>query len=166
MAHTEETKRKIAESVRRGHALHPRQKESLEKLSTSLQLAHAEGRAGGFRKGNSLGAKRKPESVQKALAAGMAVVVGSHGFGRGKRGIPDHCCAKHWVFESPDGDRYECDNLYEWCRSHEDMFEDDGRDYRMPLWDRAANGIARGASSCDPRPQWRGWVLISCEPIS
>lgn len=160
MGHTAETKKKISESVRRSHALQPRSEESRAKSSASLKQCHAEGRAGGYAPGNKLGARRKPESVKRAHDACMAVVVGSHGFGCMERGKQDHLFAKTWTIESPDGVRFECANLLEWCRQNEHLLPQDEVRYKQPLWRRAAMGIGKQASSKDPRNQWRGWRLI------
>ena len=164
MEHTAETKKKISESVRRSHARQPRSEESRAKSSASLKQSHAEGRAGGYVPGNKLGARRKPESVKRAHAAAMAVVVGSHGFGCMERGKQDHLFAKSWTIESPEGARFKCSNLLDWCRKNEHLLPQDDVRYKRPLWRRAANGIVRQASSKEPRNQWRGWRLIWASP--
>ena len=160
MAHTEETKRKIAESVKRGHALNPRKTESLEKISASLRLAHAEGRAGGYHKGNKLALLRSRDDLQRCARIAQQSCIGKHGFGKMYLGRPDHNFAKSWIFESPEGEQIECNNLLEWCRQNEHRFPPDDQQYRQPLWHRAAMGIGRQASTKDPRSHWHGWILV------
>lgn len=160
MAHTKETKQKIAESVRLGHIHNPRTEQSRKKSSMSLRLAHAEGRAGGFRKGNKCTLLRTHDDLLRCVRIAQRTCIGKHGFGKMHIGRTDHVFAKSWIFESPEGERFECSNLLEWCRQNEHRFPLDDRPYKRPLWYRAAMGIGRQAAAKDPRRQWHSWVLV------
>lgn len=150
--HSEETKRKIADGVRRAHKECPRSAETRAKLSAAVALAHKEGRSGLHLPGNTLGRLRSEESKKRSLAACMAKVIGSHGFGLMHKGRPDHIFAKHWRIQAPDQTVYEFDNLMEWCRQNEALFPGDEleKTYKRPRWYRAAMGISG-------KSQWRGW---------
>lgn len=159
MAHTIETRMKIAESLRRVHAENPRSESSRRKSSASMALAHAEGRAGGFRSGNRLALLRGVNDLRRCVRIAQQACVGKHGFGKMHLGRQDHAFAKSWIFKSPGNERIECSNLLEWCRRNEHRFPPDDHPRRMPLWRRAAMGIGKQASTADPRNQWRGWRL-------
>lgn len=156
---SEETKRKISESVRLAHAENPRSEASREKISAGLVKAHREGRAGGYTKGNKLTLRRGVEDLRRCMRLANQACLGKHGFGRMHIGRPDHACAKHWVVESPDGVRYEFDNLQEWCRANEHLLPVCGEKYRKPLWQRAADGIS--SQTRRETSRWRGWQLVT-----
>jgi hypothetical protein len=156
--HSEETRRKIAESVKRAHKTNPRTKTTRQKLSSAMLKLHKRGQGAGFGKGNRLGALRKPESVKKAFQACMAVVIGSHGFGCMEKGRTNHLFAKSWVIKCPNNKTYRCSNLLEWCRLNEAMFGQDGKKFTAPLWDRVASGLSG-------KGKWYGWRVISVSPI-
>lgn len=158
--HSEETKQRIAESVRSAHAQNPRSETSLAKMRASLIKAHAEGRAGGFKKGNKLSLLRGIADLQRCVRIAQQACIGKHGFGKMHIGLPDHIFAKYWVIESPDGMRYECENLLAWCRENEHLLPVDDAKYKQPLWRRAAMGIGKQALK-ETRLQWRGWRLIT-----
>lgn len=74
-----------------------------------------------------------------------------------RKGSPDHVNARSWVIQSPDGDVYECRNLLQWLREHEDML--DG------TISQAWNGISKIKYSMqgkrkNPSYQWKGWRLL------
>ena len=156
--HSEQTRKKIAESVRLSHLLKPRSADSLQKMRAALILAHKEGRAGGFKKNNNLGSLRKPDSVKKAAAASKSVCLGSHGFGCMERGLSDHLFAKQWHIKSPEGRSYRFANLLEWCRRNESLFGFDNGAFKAPLWDRVSSGLSG-------KGQWYGWRVVEVGDI-
>lgn len=150
--HTEETKKKIAESVRDAHRRSPRTDETKAKISSKVKSAYSRGDKIGFQKGNKCGSLRTPESVKKSVDACIERNTGSGGHGRMHIGRPDHVFALHWVIESPEGERFEFDNLNEWCRKNEWRFDPEPPAKR-PLWERASRGMSG-------KPQWKGWRVI------
>lgn len=70
-----------------------------------------------------------------------------------------HWGTKHWVISSPEGKVFECDNLLNFIRDHQELF--DG------TINQAYDGIRKIKSSLEgkrkkPSYQWKGWKLISC----
>lgn len=68
-----------------------------------------------------------------------------------------HMHAKSWVIQSPSGQVYECRNLKNWLREHEDLL--DG------TVEQAWDGISKIKYSMqgkrkNPNYQWKGWTLI------
>lgn len=153
---TDETKRKIADGVRKYHKEHPRTKETRAKLSMAEKTRHATGKSGGFKAHNKAGTMRTKEGRLRAHEACMKAVIGSHGFGCMEKGKPDHLFALHWVIQDPDGERYTFDNLDEWCRQNEHLF-DPSPTAKTPLWKLASKGLAG-------KRKWKGWVTISSTP--
>ena len=75
-------------------------------------------------------------------------------------GSENHWIAKHWVLSSPDGKVYECDNLLNFIREHQDLFDGTIK--------QAYDGIQKIKASQEgkrkrPTTQWKGWRLLSCE---
>lgn len=163
---SEESRRKIAASLRLAHLLHPRSAELRKKSSDSTRQRYADGHKFGFKPGNRFGGGiRTPESIKLAVEASNAVCRGAHQFGRMKRGRPDHAMAYRWVIESPGGMRYDISNLLEWCRQHESLLPSGESSYKQPVWRRSANGLYRQIHSKDPRCQWRGWRVLRVLPL-
>jgi hypothetical protein len=162
-----ETRRKISEGLKKAYSIGIRKYSAsgIEKMRESLKRAHAEGRAGGFKRGNTLGSLVSAENRIKRHAAAMAVVIGSNGFGVMKRDLPNHLFAKSWVILSPEGEEFQFTNLLSWCRANEQRFPKDTEVFKQPLWRRAADGLSRQANEKDPRNQWRGWRLIQSSNI-
>jgi len=104
-----------------------------------------------------------PESQAKRNKAISLSRIGTHGYGRAKRGRLDHCCAKHWKIKDFMGKIYECDNLAEWCRANEDLFlPDEFPDSKLPLWKRAVGGFNKMQRTDNKgSTHWRGWSLVS-----
>lgn len=143
------------------------------RLSTALKASHASGsrrteaRAASWK---IIQAKGQSVSLAKnTIALAQAKVRGSCGFGRQRRGNPDHAACKEWCVLSPAGVQYRFTNLSEWCRQNEGLFVDPAPGAKRPLWRRAINGICRQAFhpvACS----WAGWVLQNVwerrDPIS
>lgn len=71
---------------------------------------------------------------------------------------PENINAKSWIIQSPDGAVYECRNLKNWLREHEDLL--DG------TVNQAWDGISKIKYSMQgkrkrPCYQWKGWRLIA-----
>lgn len=74
-------------------------------------------------------------------------------------GKENHWISKHWVISSPDGKVFECDNLLNFIRKHQELFDGTIR--------QAYDGIQKIKASQEgkrkrPTTQWKGWHLISC----
>lgn len=74
-------------------------------------------------------------------------------------GKENHWITKHWVISSPDGRIYECDNLLNFIREHQELFDGTIR--------QAYDGFQKIKASQEgkrkrPTTQWKGWHLISC----
>ena len=74
-------------------------------------------------------------------------------------GKENHWIAKHWVISSPNGKIYECDNLLNFIREHQELFDGTIK--------QAYDGIQKIKASQEgkrkrPSTQWKGWRLISC----
>lgn len=74
-------------------------------------------------------------------------------------GKENHWISKHWVISSPEGRIYECNNLLNFIREHEYMFDGTVR--------QAYDGFQKIKASQEgkrkrPTTQWKGWHLISC----
>ena len=74
-------------------------------------------------------------------------------------GKNNHWISKHWVISSPEGKIYECDNLLNFIREHQELFDGTVR--------QACDGIQKIKASQEgkrkrPTTQWKGWKLISC----
>lgn len=74
-------------------------------------------------------------------------------------GKENHWITKHWIISSPDGKIYECDNLLNFIREHQELFDGSVK--------QAYDGIIKIKSSLEgkrkkPSYQWKGWRLISC----
>lgn len=73
-------------------------------------------------------------------------------------GCEKHWKTKHWVISSPDGKIYECNNLLNFIREHQDMFDGTVK--------QAYDGFQKIKASREgkrkrPTTQWKGWHLIS-----
>ncbi|MEY2500588.1 MAG: hypothetical protein QOI07_922 [Verrucomicrobiota bacterium] len=89
-------------------------------------------------------------------------LLGSHGFGRGKRGRLDHYAAKRWVVRDPYGNVHLFDNLNEWSRRNEELFHDDRPGARLPFAQRISAGIKHLSHKRVNNPtSYKGWVLVS-----
>lgn len=74
-------------------------------------------------------------------------------------GKENHWITKHWVISSPEGRIYECNNLLNFIREHQDMFDGTVK--------QAYDGFQKIKASQEgkrkrPTTQWKGWHLISC----
>jgi hypothetical protein len=161
-----QSRQKTSESIKKWHQQNPFSKETKTKISLSVAMAHKENRAGGFKKGNELNKRRTAETIAKSLAACRIAVIGSNGFGKMKRGLQDHIFCKHWIIESPEEERFEFNNLLEWCRVNVNLFPPDLHKCKKPLYHRAAMGICRQLKKEKyPRTHWKGWRLIKMSDL-
>ncbi len=99
------------------------------------------------------------ETCKKSQPLAAAKLRGTNHFGRMQRGRLDHANCKEWSVLSPTGAQYRFTNLLEWCRQNEHLFENHCPSARMPLWKRAASGIANQGSKRGKSCSWNGWVL-------
>lgn len=96
---------------------------------------------------------RTPETVARAYAASM-----EHPH---RRKGPDQAVAREWALQAPDGMVWRGRNLYEFVRTHPDLFAPEDR-----AWKRAGG---TGTEYCaatvglgklrHQRPIWKGWTL-------
>ena len=68
-----------------------------------------------------------------------------------------HINAKHWIIQSPDGEIYDCQNLFFFIREHPDLFDGTER--------QAFDGFEKIKSSIEgkrknPSYTWKGWRLL------
>jgi hypothetical protein len=118
-----------------------------------------------------IGAKRDIEALRPMWSKHMSDIVkgwkesGHYDAIRRKAGIAkgmlDHLAAKHWVISDPCGTRYEVDNMTEWARQHEHLFEDDRQDSGAPFYKRIAAGFSQMVSKRGKSCSYRGWVTVS-----
>jgi hypothetical protein len=91
-----------------------------------------------------------------------AKVIGSHGFGRNRRGNPSHPSAKFWRIRSPYGEVFEFSNLCEWVRQNLWRFLDERPECRLPFAVRVRHGV--GATFFPRRrnaaTHYKGWVAV------
>jgi len=98
-------------------------------------------------------------NLAKARLVGQAKMRGAEGFGKTRRGAPDHASCKAWCVLSPVGVQYRFTNLRTWCRQNEALFTDPTPGAKLPLWLRAACGIKQQGHAVGRLCSWCGWVL-------
>lgn len=70
-----------------------------------------------------------------------------------------HMHAKSWIIQAPDGQIYECRNLINWLREHEDLLDGTVK--------QAFDGICKikytmqGRRPRTKSKSWKGWTLIN-----
>lgn len=77
------------------------------------------------------------------------------------KGMPDHLCAKVWIFRDPSGKTHRFSNLYEWARRNESLFEDDHPESKEPFWLRIARGLSGLLKTNGRSCSYKGWTAVS-----
>lgn len=105
----------------------------------------------------ALAAHRTPEMVARAAAAAVQSV---RKYPHRRKG-PDQAAAREWVLQDPDGVIWRVRNLYEFVRTHSDLFEPGDTVWKRAKggsneWCRATAGLGKLRHQ---RPGWKGWTL-------
>lgn len=166
---SEETKKKLSESLRRKWASGERKrnpKSGYVKSAKSLKKAHKEGRISlppkevrvdRSRKGGETMTAKKLKSI-RTTAKKRRGVPGVGGSGASELNAHSH----QWTIRSPKGEIYRFTNLSHWARHNERLFLPDGRPTsKKPLWQRIANGIAMLYEVNGRCCSYRGWTAVS-----
>ncbi|MDB6135714.1 MAG: hypothetical protein JWM59_3957 [Verrucomicrobiales bacterium] len=100
---------------------------------------------------------RTPEVIARAKE-GAARAAREHP--RRRKG-PDQAAAREWALRAPDGTVWRGRNLYEFVRTHPDLFEPEDRVWKRVggtgnEWCRATAGLGKLRHQ---RRGWKGWTL-------
>jgi len=107
-----------------------------------------------------------PEQNEIRLKHVSESLIGHAGFGKCKRGIPDHAMANWFkVRNCATGEIYEFSNLSEWARKNEWLFYDDYPHSRSPFWKRIAAGISKLAALNGEQASSRGFELLEWKDL-
>jgi hypothetical protein len=161
--HSSETRKKLSEA-RKGKALSAEHRKKLSEAQRGKTLsAETRKKLSEANKGKTLSAETRKKLSDahkgKTLSAEHCKKmhdsqIGVPATGRMTKGIPGHCKAHHWVISSPRGERFDIDNLMEWCRTNAYRFTEPSTTPRkLPLWERAHSGLVS-------RRQWGGWQVL------